>query len=72
MPEDDSSAIRDAAKRPAKASVDGQSVEQHKLREMIEADRYDESKRASRAGGLPVRRSRVVPPAADGADRGHG
>ncbi len=39
-------AIRDNASQPAKAAVDGQSVEQHPLKDQIEADRYLASKDA--------------------------
>ena len=48
-------AIADNAAGPAKASVDGQSVEQHAIRDQIDADRYLESKRATRKRGLGIR-----------------
>ena len=54
--------IQQNAKAPADASVDGQSVKQHSLPDQIEADRYLESKRASRKKGLPIRFTRLVPP----------
>ena len=65
MPSDPSStddALRDAAKQPAKASVDGQSVEQHPLKDQIEADRYLASKDAARKPGLGIKFAKIVPP----------
>ncbi len=53
-------AIADNAAGPAKASVDGQSVEQHAIRDQIEADRYLESKRATRRRGRGIRRFKIV------------
>jgi len=38
--EDLKETIEDAAAGPAKASVDGRSAEQHKLTDLIEADRH--------------------------------
>ncbi len=55
--------IRDNAEGPAEASVDGQSVKQHRLRDQIEADRHLASKKAAKKG-LGVRRTRVEPPGA--------
>jgi hypothetical protein len=57
-------AIRDNAVSPAKASVDGQSVEQHGLTEQIAADRYLASKRAVAKRGLGVKTTKLVPPGA--------
>ncbi len=37
-------AIIDAANGPAEATVDGESVKSHSIRELIEADRYLRSK----------------------------
>ena len=54
--------IRDAAKAPAKASGDSGSVEQHPLKDQIEADRYLNSKKAAKAKGLGVRLGKLVPP----------
>lgn len=61
-------AIAENAAGPAKAAVDGQSVEQHKIQDQIEADRYLASKRAARARGLGIRRTRVVPPGCGGIE----
>ena len=58
-------AIAENAAGPAKASVDGQSVEQHPLPDVIEADRYRESKKASRKPGLGIRFTKLVPPGAE-------
>ena len=55
-------AIRDNALQPAKASVDGQSVEQHPLKDQIEADRYLASKAAARKPGLGIKFAKIVPP----------
>lgn len=57
-------AIRDNAAQPAKASVDGQTVEQHPLKDQIEADRYLASKDAARKPGLGVKFAKLVPPGA--------
>ena len=54
--------IRDNAAQPAKASVDGQSVEQHPLKDQIEADRYLASKEAARKPGLGIKFTKIVPP----------
>ena len=61
-PTSDEEALREAAKQPAKVSVDGQSVEQHPLRDQIEADRYLASKDAARKPGLPMKFAKIVPP----------
>ncbi|MBX3497760.1 MAG: hypothetical protein KF769_16115 [Parvibaculum sp.] len=58
-------AIRDNAAQPAKASVDGQTVEQHPLKDQIEADRYLASKDAARKPGLGVKFAKLVPPGAE-------
>lgn len=53
--------IRENAAGPAKASGDSGSVEQHKLGDQIAADKYLESKKASRARGLGVKLTRIAP-----------
>ena len=55
--------IRDNAAGPAKATGDTGSVEQHKLKDQIEADRYLASKEASKKG-LGMRMTKVIPPGA--------
>ncbi|MCK4340250.1 MAG: hypothetical protein KAY37_00820 [Phycisphaerae bacterium] len=63
MAEDLEQTIRENAQGPAKASGDSGSVEQHDLKDQIEADRYLSSKEAAKKG-LGVRRTKVVPPGA--------
>ena len=53
--------IKNNAEGPAKASGDSGSVEQHKLSEQIAADKYLESKNASRAKGLGVKLAKISP-----------
>ncbi len=57
--------IRRNARSPKRAKGDSGEIEQHSLAEQIEADRYLESKKASRARGLGIRRTKMVPPEAD-------
>ncbi len=61
-PSSDDEALREAATQPAKASVDGQAVEQHPLRDQIEADRYFASKDAAKKPGLGIKFAKIVPP----------
>ena len=49
--------IRDNAKAPAKASGDAGSVEQHNLKDQIEADKYLAFKRAELVAVQKFRRS---------------
>ena len=53
--------IKTNAEGPAKASGDSGSVEQHKLSEQIAADKYLESKKASRSKGLGVKLAKIAP-----------
>ncbi len=53
--------INTTAEGPAKASGDSGSVEQHKLSEQIAADKYLESKKASRAKGLGIKLAKISP-----------
>jgi len=53
--------IKTNAEGPAKASGDSGSVEQHKLSEQIAADKYLESKKASRAKGLGIKLAKISP-----------
>lgn len=53
--------IRESATTPAKASGDSGSVEQHKLTDQIAADKYLESKKASRAKGLGIKLGKISP-----------
>ncbi|MBI1371817.1 MAG: hypothetical protein GC159_03530 [Phycisphaera sp.] len=61
MPENLDNAIADNAAGPKKASGDSGSVEQHDLQDQIEADKYLESKKASRAKGLGVKLAKISP-----------
>ena len=65
MPKDLERELRRNAKSPKRAKGDSGEIEQHSLAEQIEADRYLESKKASRARGLGFRRTKMVPPGAD-------
>lgn len=63
MAEELEQTIRDNAQGPKRAQGDSGSVEQHDLKDQIEADRYLSSKEAAKKG-LGVRRTKVVPPGA--------
>ena len=56
-------AIKENAQGPKRAQGDTGSVEQHDLKDQIEADRYLASKDAAKKG-LGVRMTKVVPPGA--------
>jgi hypothetical protein len=57
--------IRDNAQGPAKAAGDAGSVEQHKLSDQIEADRYLASKEAAKSKKRGLVFNKLVPPGAD-------
>lgn len=57
-------AIEENAAGPAKASGDAGSVEQHSLKDQIEADRYLASKRAANSKSRGLRMSRLAGPGA--------
>ncbi|MCY2928176.1 MAG: hypothetical protein NTV86_01535 [Planctomycetota bacterium] len=57
-------AISQNAQSPAKASVDGVTMEQHPLADQIAADKYLESKKASRGKGLGIKLVKLSPPGA--------
>jgi hypothetical protein len=57
--------IRQNARGPAKAAGDAGSVEQHKLSEQIEADKYLASKEASKSKRRGLQFNKIVPPGAD-------
>lgn len=63
MAEDLEQNIRENAAGPKRAQGDSGSVEQHDLKDQIEADRYLSSKKAAKKG-LGVRMTKVVPPGA--------
>lgn len=60
-------AIRDNAAGPKRAQGDAGSVEQHALRDQIDADRYLASKQAAARPSRAIRLTRLVPPSAGGA-----
>jgi hypothetical protein len=62
--EDLDTAIQQNAEGPARAAVDGVNMEQHKLPDQIVADKYLQSKKASRGKGLGVRLVKLSPPGA--------
>jgi hypothetical protein len=53
--------IQQNAAGPKKASGDSGSVEQHALADQIAADKYLESKKASRSKGLGIKLAKVSP-----------
>jgi hypothetical protein len=63
MPDTVEDALRENAQGPKRAQGDSGSVEQHDLKDQIEADRYLASKEAAKKG-LGVRMTKVVPPGA--------
>ncbi len=64
MADDLKDAISENAAGPAKASGDAGSVEQHKLKDQIEADRYLSSKDAASKKSRGLRFNKLVPPSA--------
>lgn len=65
MADDLADTIRDNAQGPAKAAGDAGSVEQHKLSDQIEADRYLASKQAAKSKKRGLVFNKLVPPGAD-------
>jgi len=61
MSETIDNSIQENAAGPRKASGDSGSVEQHSLQDQIAADKYLESKKASRSKGLGVKLVKVSP-----------
>ena len=59
------STIRQNAQGPAKAAGDAGSVEQHKLAEQIEVDKYLASKQAAKSKRRGLVFNKLVPPGAD-------
>ncbi|MCL2001551.1 MAG: hypothetical protein FWG74_08965 [Planctomycetes bacterium] len=56
-------ALAEAATGPKQVAVDGQTVQAHDLRQLIEADRYLASKKAARRPALQF--DKLAPPGAD-------
>jgi hypothetical protein len=65
MADDLDDTIRESAQGPAKATGDSGSMEQHPLPDQIAADRYLQSKRATRRNGLGIGLKKLVPPGTD-------
>jgi len=62
MADDLENTIRENAQGPARASDDSGSMEQHKLSEQIEADRYLSSKKDARSKRRGLAFNKLVPP----------
>ena len=67
MPNDLEQNIQDNAAGPKRAQGDAGSVEQHSLKDQIEADRYLASKQVAANPAKAVRFTRLVPPGAGGS-----
>lgn len=65
MPDELDTTIRESAQAPAKVASDAGSVEQHKLSEQIEADRYLAAKEAAKSKRRGLRFNKLVPPGAE-------
>jgi len=61
MTESLDSRISENASGPRKAAGDSHSMEQHSLPDQIAADRYLESKKASRSKGLGIKHVKLAP-----------
>ena len=61
MPNDLDQTIRDNATGPKRAQGDSGSVEQHDLKDQVEADRYLNSKAATKKKGLGIKITRAIP-----------
>jgi hypothetical protein len=62
MAEDLTEAIKENAQGPKRAQGDAGSVEQHDLKDQIEADRYLASKEAAKNPAKAFSRVKIVPP----------
>jgi len=62
VPEDLTDQIRENASGPKAAKGDAASMEQHSLRDLIEADRYLASKKAAGGKGFGLKVSQFIPP----------
>jgi len=61
MPNDLEQNIKDNAAGPKRAQGDAGSVEQHGLKDQVEADRYLNSKAAAKKKGLGIKITRGIP-----------
>lgn len=57
--------IEKNAKGPKRAKGDSAEIEQHPLQDQMAADRYLNSKKAARAKGLGIRKTKMIPPGTD-------
>ncbi len=62
MPDELEGTIRENAQGPAKASGDAGSIEQHRISDQIEADKYLASKEAAKSKSRGLRFNKLVPP----------
>jgi len=62
MAEDLTDAIKENAQGPKRAQGDAGSVEQHDLKDQIEADKYLASKEAAKNPAKALVRVKIVPP----------
>ena len=63
MPDPDlSETIRESAQTAKRAKGDNGELEQHNLKDLVEADRYLRNREAATAGPRALRFSRIVPP----------
>lgn len=53
-------AIKEALANPASVSVDGQSVSQHNLKDLVEVDQYLESKKQRKSNKLGIRVCKMI------------
>ena len=61
MADDLADTIEENAAGPKKASGDSGSVEQHPLKDQIEADKYLAAKKAVRSKGLGIKLAKISP-----------
>jgi len=64
VPEDIEDTIEENAKGPKRVRGDSGEMEQHSLKDQIEANRYLNSKKAVQKKGLGIGMSKLVPPGA--------
>ena len=61
MADDLADTIEENAAGPKKASGDSGSIEQHPLKDQIEADKYLAAKKSAQATGLGIKLAKVSP-----------
>ncbi len=59
--EDQEKKILETALAPKSAEVDGQKVEQHSIRDLIEAAKFAASARVAKSGRLGIRIAKMIP-----------